>query len=377
MSVAGEVVVATWNVNGFSSSDRVKAVEQWLKTRGKGVQILALQELKTGEQTAEFNLRRLMLGATCVIDYAGNEQGGAALIINQAIQVLESGVKGTGNFAWAKIKLQGKVFSVASVYGPHGNGAKIEFFSWLKDRADGEHWIMLGDWNMVLLREDTSGPSPLLKGEPLQTWNDLDLSWNLDDAWLKALQRKGPRFTRQAVRGQKLDQARLDRAYISCNSSWIKVVNCTTHDSSSAISDHYPVSIGMDITTRTPKKKKRVETYIKMDVETYIKMDVETLKNPWRQAQIKAAWEEGWSLSPDPILAWELAWGRARELFKSYKRLETEVREAELLEASILRRRSRIRWIKEGETNSKYFFNCLKAKHERERLTALVNAAGD
>ncbi|KAL3694931.1 hypothetical protein R1sor_008582 [Riccia sorocarpa] len=109
-------------------------------------------------------------------------------------------------------------------------------------------------------------------------------------------------------------------------------------------------------------------------------MDAESLRDPVRREKIRIAWEEGWSLSPDPIIAWELAWGWARQEFKvfrkedrlklsklqelqsqleqmrgqlsanstpeeliAYQSLEGKVREAELLEASILRRRSRVR----------------------------------
>ncbi|KAL3681518.1 hypothetical protein R1sor_024474 [Riccia sorocarpa] len=59
-----------------------------------------------------------------------------------------------------------------------------------------------------------------------------------------------------------------------------------------------------------------------------------------------------------------------------YQNLEREVHEAELLHANILRKRSRLRWIKEGEACSKYFFKCLKSKQEQERLSALAKDDG-
>ncbi|KAL3696600.1 hypothetical protein R1sor_010676 [Riccia sorocarpa] len=122
----------------------------------------------------------------------------------------------------------------------------------------------------------------------------------------------------------------------------------------------------------------------------------------------------GWALSEDPVIAWELAWGRLREKFKDFRRrerermsylqiqqkrlselreslasgvteenrellgtLENEVKEKELMEASIIRRRSRIQWVSEGEDNTRYFYSCLQAKQTQERLVELQGEGGE
>ncbi|KAL3682492.1 hypothetical protein R1sor_000514 [Riccia sorocarpa] len=64
------------------------------------------------------------------------------------------------------------------------------------------------------------------------------------------------------------------------------------------------------------------------------------------------------------------------EDIEKFRSLESKVRETELLEASILRRRSRVRWVKEGDTNSKYFFQRLKSKQAHEKITSLMDEAG-
>ncbi|KAL3684730.1 hypothetical protein R1sor_002752 [Riccia sorocarpa] len=48
-------------------------------------------------------------------------------------------------------------------------------------------------------------------------------------------------------------------------------------------------------------------------------MDVDSLRNPGRRARVREVWEEGWKMSTDPIIAWELAWGRTREVFKQFQ----------------------------------------------------------
>ncbi|KAL3697959.1 hypothetical protein R1sor_012035 [Riccia sorocarpa] len=73
---------------------------------------------------------------------------------------------------------------------------------------------------MVSDPRDSAGPSPLLTGSPLDAWTEVEQTWALEDAFDKAMQKHGPRFTRQVVRGSRLDQARLDRIYISQDATW-------------------------------------------------------------------------------------------------------------------------------------------------------------
>ncbi|KAL3685721.1 hypothetical protein R1sor_003743 [Riccia sorocarpa] len=340
-------------------------------------------------------------------DYARNELGGAALIIHETLKVITKGVKESGNMAWAVVETQGRQLIVASVYGPHRPEEEIQFFNWLRDKADGGDWILLGDWNMVLSPTDSLGPTPMLKGSPLQAWTEVELKWSFEDALEVALQTQGPKFTRQAVRGSRLDQSRLDRVYINKNAAWLKEVTSLNHDGKEALSDHTPVMLVVNLTSSNSSRKGRRKK------DTYTKMDVDSMQNPTRRKIIQEAWEEGWGISSDPVLAWEFAWSKAREVFKQfhkedrekvtklqalqdnlgdirerlhvgaseremedYRKMEQKVHETELLEASILRRRSRIQWVKEGDVSSRYFFNCLKSKQQQERITSLLDNEG-
>ncbi|KAL3685915.1 hypothetical protein R1sor_003937 [Riccia sorocarpa] len=161
-----------------------------------GITMATWNELKTQERQVEFNLRNLMPGAKVVMDYAENELGGAALVIHESIKVVSTGVKGTGQMALACVEVHGRQFMVASIYGSHGPEEKIQFFHWLRDKAEDSNWIILGDWNMVLTPEDSSGPTPILKGGPLQAWGEVELKWNFEDVYNIALHRRGQRFTR-------------------------------------------------------------------------------------------------------------------------------------------------------------------------------------
>ncbi|KAL3701407.1 hypothetical protein R1sor_019429 [Riccia sorocarpa] len=237
-----------------------------------------------------------MPGATVVVDYALNEVGGTALVIHGSITVLERGVSGAGNLAWACIELQGHKVHVASVYGPHHLEEKMRFYNWFRELANDKEWVLVGDWNMVLSQDDSTCPSPLLKGGPLQAWEAANMRWHLEDVYNIAVKKIGPRFTRQAVRGDRLDQSRGRR------------------------------------------KKKRKDVYTKMDIDS--------MRNPDRRRQIKTAWEEGWLLSTGPAIAWEMAWGRARDTFKRFYKEDLE-RLSNLKQQQILLRELKER-IQEG-----------------------------
>ncbi|KAL3696677.1 hypothetical protein R1sor_010753 [Riccia sorocarpa] len=76
-------------------------------------------------------------------------------------------------------------------------------------------------------------------------------------------------------------------------------------------------------------------------------MDVDSMRNPTRRREIRAAWEDGWQMSPDLVIAWEMAWDGLDG-----------------------------KYTKEGDASSKYFFNYLKSKQKQERITSLSNDNG-
>ncbi|KAL3698381.1 hypothetical protein R1sor_012457 [Riccia sorocarpa] len=373
-----ELKIATWNINDLGSLDKLKALQIWLRGVGRGVKVLALQELKARESNLEYRIKNILPGAKTIIDYSSIDRGGTALVIDPSIQIEERGVREDGSCAWAKGKIQEKSINFMSIYSPHEGREKQELYKWLKNFDLEGEWVILGDWNMVQRRIDTAGPTTLLQGFTQEKWRETDERWQLHDMFLMSSEQKGPLFTRQVVRGDRLDQSRLDRGYITRGGDWISAVKCAEHDGGEALSDHIPVEINIQLMRRRLNRRKG----------TYLKMDVDTLKNECRKNRVKSAWQSGWTLSQAPIIAWELAWGRVREEYKEFRRedkaklsrlremqaelgrarenisttatqeemlelakLEREVKERETLEASIVRRRSRVNWIKEGEAS--------------------------
>ncbi|KAL3701000.1 hypothetical protein R1sor_019022 [Riccia sorocarpa] len=259
---------------------------------------------------------------------------------------------------------------------------------------------------MVIRGIDSCGPTARLKGGTFEDWLALDQDWDLTDTYIGAKTREGPLYTRQVVRGGRIDQSRLDRIYLTAGGKWIHMLVRIKHDGAVAISDHIPVVL--DIQLHKQRRRKRVRK------NNYLKLDIDTLQSKEKQLQVKNAWMTGWNLSPDPIVAWDLAWGRTKELYKQfrqedreklsklkeqqieldnlrqqladggqgeelkdkYKDLEAQVRNAEMLEASIMKRRCRIKWAAQGDDCTRYFFSCLKVKQAQEKMELLINKEG-
>ncbi|KAL3696686.1 hypothetical protein R1sor_010762 [Riccia sorocarpa] len=260
---------------------------------------------------------------------------------------------------------------------------------------------------MTLNKEDSIGPTPLLQGSPLRRWRALDQTGDLLDVYHAAGRTEGPFFTRQAAKGNRLDQSRLDRVYLSEMGSWVHAISLVKHFEKLAVSDHIPVLV--DLAIKPPRKRSRRRR------SSYIKMDEDAMKDPVFLAdlEVQKVWQEGYSMSTCPITAWSLAWGKVQRLYgrrralqqqqrgeltrlkeklgemrmkladdpnavplEEYKAIEAKVREDELQECEIARRRSRHRWLKSGDAPTRYFYAVLKSKQNAEALTVLTKEDG-
>ncbi|KAL2636420.1 hypothetical protein R1flu_007899 [Riccia fluitans] len=213
--------MGTWNVQGLGDKDNYKVVEAWTKKVGKHAKILALEEMKAGEENVSRNIANLFPEARCIVDYTVSDRGGAALIVYKTHKILESGIKGDGTAAWATIEIEDGQLGVMSVHGPQNDREKANFFNWLRAFEHEGQWILLGDWTMVTELEDSVGPTPMIHGHLARKWRGISQAWDLVDAFQVAGKREGPFFTRQALvrtsKGDPMDQSRLDRVYININ----------------------------------------------------------------------------------------------------------------------------------------------------------------
>ncbi|KAL3694924.1 hypothetical protein R1sor_008575 [Riccia sorocarpa] len=384
---------------GGRNPNRLRVARKWIAENHKEAVVIAFQELKALEENLSFNLKRIWEQGKVVVDYSQSGRGGAALLLHPSLQVLDSGIKGDGSVAWAKIMTVNGPISVMSLYAPNNAAERRPLWSWLSFKTEGENWMIMGDFNSVELPDDTDGPTALLNGGELRTWKACASEVELVDAYLCASFTEGPRFTRQVFSGDRLDQARLDRCYLTNGASWCHHVHKVAHDATQTISDHWPVSVTLTLQEAEREVMRR---------GSYFKMDSAVLKNSRVLQEVKEAWNMHPPGVTDPQVKWTLGWGRVRAVLSRVRRegrqmmenisekrtelaairfrlqtessvslreraltLEKEIRKGELEDAKSWRLRSRVRWMEEGEAPSHYFFAQLKAKYARESIQFL------
>ncbi|KAL3676258.1 hypothetical protein R1sor_026206 [Riccia sorocarpa] len=310
------------------------------------------------EVDLERTLRKVMPRATAVVDYKENGDGDAVLLCHDSLRIIERGVSGKGFAAWIKIQTE----------------------------------------------EDSIGPSPVLKHDEKRSWDLCAGRADLVDARLCATRCLGPHFTRQAWHGNRFDQSRLDRFYLSKRGEWVYHIRSVEHQGARALSDHIPIKLELMLKLPEASSRQR-RSYFKMEHEMLMKTEV--------LERAKIAWLEHPRWAKDKRKRWALALGRIRKLLMEVrdeeKRREEEIggldeqleharsrmqhdhsqaareqfegaltaqRQKEHEEAEKCRRRCKISWLKEGDAPSKYFFARLKAKHAHEELTALEDTSG-
>ncbi|KAL3688213.1 hypothetical protein R1sor_014522 [Riccia sorocarpa] len=337
----------------------------------------APSEVKNSEERLERQLSSLIQGATVVADLNNEARGGTALLIEPNVQVLNTGIKGDGSCAWAQIQTCKGGVNVCSVYAP-GTPQKRRFlWDWMLQTLPEGRWIIAGDLNMVEYVEDSRGPTAVLRGEELQKWRALSEEWNLTDCWLNTFEREGPWFTRSAIRGDRVDQARLDRVYLSGYGEWMGRIKKVEHCGGKRLSDHIPVVATLQVNDGNSRKLKK---------STYLKFDHRILDVAEVYEEAKRLWLDHPKENLDRKVKWILAWRRMKTMFKQIQRerrdkmsdlekkeeepknlrikmehdtsdetiqkvreLEEEVSRKENMEAVKWRERSRNRWFKEED----------------------------
>ncbi|KAL3688034.1 hypothetical protein R1sor_014343 [Riccia sorocarpa] len=316
---------------------------------------------------------------------------GAALLLMNDWQILQTGVHGKGYVAWATINMNGETVGFASIHGPTDKTARARLWKWMANNWRPHPWILTGD------------KSPVMKGKEERRWVNLRAHLDLIDSWECASWNSGPRFTRQQKRGNRLEQARLDRIYYTNFPQWAEKYSQVNHDASVLLSDHHPVLLEF---------KKRDSSAVRKS--TYLKVAPEWFRKQETKEQIRTTWREAANDEIDARVRWERKWYAVRELLKSVDRkekiqrkkqegklhqlykarmeaaskgedshgdkiatLEKQIREIESKNEERWRRNARLKWLKAGDLPSKYFFSQMKENRVRQEIACLVSDQGE
>ncbi|KAL3676664.1 hypothetical protein R1sor_026612 [Riccia sorocarpa] len=335
-----------------------------------------------------------------LVDYTVTGRRGAALLIPQHLPILDHGTSGTGNAAWVEVNTIIGPIKVISVHAPNTKNERTILWDRIQDIVGDGRWIMVGDFNMVELYEDSKGKSALVSGAEARSWKHLAENKRLVDAYLCAVTMTEGLFTRQVFCGQRYDRARLDRIYLSEGAEWLEVVKEVSHKSDQVVSDHVPVTFDCRLHSDGDRGWRP---------KSYFKMGASVLYRPGVKQKVLQAWDSHPLDAGNPQRRWELGWIRVREILRQEKRkmeaenrqchdlrlqvlslrlmlesdqhtnefkeqliqAEDKLRKMEQADAKAWRTRRKERWLREGEAPTRYFYAQATAKFTRESIQAL------
>ncbi|CAN6587433.1 unnamed protein product [Malus baccata var. baccata] len=278
---------------------------------------------------------------------------------------------------------------VTGIYGTPYRCDKGEFWNWMSTYFSPSDmpWLCAGDFNEFLWDSEKVGGSPVLYNRPRYLESFLSSSELLD------LDFNGPAFTWRGMRNGSLVEERLDRGL--CNRIWQDVWPNTTVTHGTVLgSDHCPIIIQTEPNTRKGKKLFRFEAFWAKEADC-----LEVVRRSWdcREgggAQVR--WQKKINDCRSQLIRWSRNKFKRRsymidhllaqlgELQKNWGPQREEILEKSKLidtlwaqEESFWQQRSRVKWLKEGDANTKFFHQTTLQRRRRNKVLKIRNSAGD
>ncbi|KAJ0599248.1 putative RNA-directed DNA polymerase [Helianthus annuus] len=366
------------NIRGLGGSCK----SGWVKDlrRVYGINFVAIQESKQSSVSV-LELKKFWGSGSFgleVVDAVGLSGGLICLWDDQVFKVVSS--TKNRNFIHIKGELVGSgvILNVLNVYAHQGVSAKSILWNSLVDIISGNsgQWVLGGDFNAVRFREERRNCS--FKPTCANNFNSF-----IYNAGLREYHLRGRAFTWQSENGKKL--SKLDRFLVNSEffDSWPEA-RCQALPRS--WSDHCPIILIAKSVNFGARPFRVFNSW--MEKEGFDKVvedacssfslsgctpDVFFIKKlgfirskvrEWRDNMLKKEGEEV-SLAQEEVDSLEKILDR-RELSEIEEWVLAEnkkiITDAEIAKVSDLRQRSRVRWAKDGDENSKFFHSVINSR---------------
>lgn len=211
-------------------------MRNWIKNYLPRVDILALQEVKADQFRLDIALWAILPGFQHLTSALEAGRGCTALLISPSVKIVASGSLHLGRAVWAQVIFDKTNFGIICIYAPNSPNERALLWHELKCSFPQDNWICCGDFNMTESRQDSSGPSPMIRGREAEFWRLFKLRFNLLDVFhILDGSRSGARFTWRRTRNGVRFESRLDRFYLSDKGWWVGKIKRLTHEGGSAL----------------------------------------------------------------------------------------------------------------------------------------------
>ncbi|KAG2333220.1 hypothetical protein Bca52824_004400 [Brassica carinata] len=207
-----------------------------------------------------------------------------------------------------------------------------------------EKWCMIGDFNEILNNNEKLG-GPARSEESFKPFGDM-----LKLCGMEELESVGDRFTWSGSRWKKFIRCCLDRAF--GNTDWRSFFPGSNQKFlEKRGSDHRPILMKLQAS--------------QVAYRGQFRFDKKFLFHPGIKKRIIEAWNGSLNGRDNRSVAKRLRDCRGKLLYKAYREEEW-----------FWRQKSRDRWLKHGDRNSKFFHDSVKANRSRRRLDKLLDENG-
>jgi exonuclease III len=374
--------ILTWNVRGAASLGRVPMVRGAMLR--EGVDILCLLEHKIRDRQRLLHFGQLVSPGCLMIDNLAEEDKGRIAIFYQPRQFTVSVRLCADQFIHVEVRWGLLKFNLVAVFAYNKEGARRSLWPQLDVQCWDNPTLVCGDFNVVRTVEEHWGGTA-----PRQWERNIFNEW-IEGACLEEPQVHGNKFTWATMRSDEgLIKSRLDRCLVS-HDWYTHMGTCVVQVKDREGSDHCPVFISLGQTS--PKRAAMFRYY-----------------NHWQHHEdflplVRRSWGQGVDGTPtyrffrklrrlSRVLApWAAtifgnASIRVNQARERLKKLTTEFEDPEHEEVRsvrialqvelqreewVKRQESRIKWLNQGDQNTKYFHKMAALNDTRNRISSIT-----
>eukprot|EP00253_Pinus_taeda_P018479 PITA_18479 len=392
------MIVISWNIRGLNSKGKQRYLKEKLKKEKPSVMIL--QETKNLVQQIEEFMDKNKMHYEVMGQVAIGSAGGIEILWNPNDIILDSWTSmsriltGLGRIVGTKEQVV-----ISGVYGPPSPGEKENFLNSMKTirRLYPEvDWIIGGDFNLIRSLEEKKGGIRKLD-HFMDKFNDL-----IDDLRLVDIQTINGICTWNNRRGGKNQIAsRLDR-FLFSEGIMNKDIFIEAKIMPSLGSDHWPIRLEVDIKVNQGKRPFRFESFWLRDPEFIKKVEEwwsqstiqgkgkmctfqlklkelkEKIKN-WNKKEFGNIMEDKQNLEKEMETLQQkmILEGRTEESISKEGTILGKLEERRKQEEILWRQKSRIKWLREGKRNTKFFHQPMIKHRQRNRILSINDKNGN